>query len=104
MGRYDGRVAIITGAARGIGAGTAKRFVEEGAAVAVFDINEEQAAETAANLGGKAIGVGVNVTDAASVEAGVGRVLEELGGLHVLINNAGITRDNLLFKLRSEER
>jgi 3-oxoacyl-[acyl-carrier protein] reductase len=104
MGRFDGRVAIITGAARGIGAGTAKRFADEGAAVAIFDINEEQAAETAAGLGGaKAIGVGVNVTDAASVEAGVARVLAELGGLHVLINNAGITRDNLLFKLTEDD-
>jgi 3-oxoacyl-[acyl-carrier protein] reductase len=104
MGRFDGRVAIITGAARGIGAGTAKRFADEGAAVAIFDINEEQAAETAAGLSGaKAIGVGVNVTDAASVEAGVARVLEELGGLHVLVNNAGITRDNLLFKLTEDD-
>jgi 3-oxoacyl-[acyl-carrier protein] reductase len=103
MGRFDGRVAIITGAARGIGAGTAKRFAEEGAAVAIFDINEEQAAETAAGLGGRAIGVGVNVADAASVDAGVARVLEELGGLHILVNNAGITRDNLLFKLTEED-
>ncbi|HEX2893258.1 MAG TPA: glucose 1-dehydrogenase [Marmoricola sp.] len=104
MGRFDGRVAIITGAARGIGAGTAKRFAEEGAAVAVLDINEEQAQETAAGLGAdKAIGVACNVADAASVEAAVGRVVEELGGLHVLVNNAGITRDNLLFKLTEED-
>jgi 3-oxoacyl-[acyl-carrier protein] reductase len=105
MGRYDGRVAIITGAARGIGAGTAKRFADEGAAVAIFDINEEQAAETAAGLGGaaQAIGVGVDVTDAASVEAGVARVISELGGLHVIVNNAGITRDNLLFKLTEDD-
>ena len=104
MGRFDGRVAIITGAARGIGAGTAKRFAEEGAAVAVLDINEEQAQETAAGLGaGAAVGVGCNVADAASVEAAVGRVLEELGGLHILVNNAGITRDNLLFKLTEED-
>jgi 3-oxoacyl-[acyl-carrier protein] reductase len=105
MGRFDGRVAIITGAARGIGAGTAKRFADEGAAVAVLDINEEQAAETAAGLGDarKALGIGCNVTDAASVEAAVGRVLDELGGLHILVNNAGITRDNLLFKLTEED-
>ena len=104
MGRFDGRVAIITGAARGIGAGTAKRFAEEGAAVAVLDINAEQAQETAAGLGaGKAIGIGCNVADSASVEAAVGRVVEELGGLHVLVNNAGITRDNLLFKLTEED-
>ena len=47
MGRYDGRVAIVTGAAQGIGAGIARRFAEEGAAIAIFDINEERAAETA---------------------------------------------------------
>jgi 3-oxoacyl-[acyl-carrier protein] reductase len=104
MGRFDGRIAIITGAARGIGAGTAKRFADEGAAVAVLDINEEQARETAAGLGAeKAVGVGCDVTDAASVEAAVGRVVEELGGLHILVNNAGITRDNLLFKLTEED-
>jgi 3-oxoacyl-[acyl-carrier protein] reductase len=104
MGRFDGRVAIITGAARGIGAGTAKRFADEGASVAVLDINEEQAQETAAGLGAdKAVGIGCNVADGASVEAAVARVLEELGGLHVLVNNAGITRDNLLFKLTEDD-
>ena len=104
MGRFDGRVAIVTGAARGIGAGTAKRFADEGAAVAVLDLDESQAQATAESLGAaQAIGVGCNVSDAGSVEAAVKRVLEELGGLHVLINNAGITRDNLLFKMTEDD-
>jgi 3-oxoacyl-[acyl-carrier protein] reductase len=105
MGRYDGRVALVTGAARGIGAGTAKRFADEGASVAVIDLDEDQAAATASGLGGsaKAIGVGADVTDAASVEAAVARVVDELGGLHVLVNNAGITRDNLLFKMTEDD-
>ncbi len=101
MGRYDGRVAIVTGSARGIGAGIVKRFHEEGASVAVLDLDEDQARSTAEALAGRAqaLGVGCNVTDAASVDAAVARVVEELGGLHILVNNAGITRDNLLFKL-----
>ena len=104
MGRYDERVVIVTGAARGIGAGTAKRFADEGAAVAVLDLDEAQAQATAEGLGAsKAIGIGCNVSDAASVDAAVARVLEELGGLHVLVNNAGITRDNLLFKLTEDD-
>ena len=104
MGRYDGRVAVVTGSARGIGAGTAKRFADEGASVAVLDLDEDQASATAEGLGAsKAVGIGCNVGDAASVEAAVGRVLEELGGLHVLVNNAGITRDNLLFKMTEDD-
>ncbi|MCW2782955.1 MAG: short-chain dehydrogenase/reductase [Marmoricola sp.] len=103
MGRFDGRVAVITGAAQGIGAGTAKRFAEEGAAVAILDLNEEKAQATAAGLDGSAIGIGCNVSDGASVAAAAERVLAELGGWHILVNNAGITRDNLLFKLTEED-
>jgi 3-oxoacyl-[acyl-carrier protein] reductase len=99
MGRFDERVAVITGAARGIGFGTAQRFSEEGAAVAIVDLDETAAAEAAAKLPGKAIGIGADVSDKASVDAAVERVVAELGGIHVLVNNAGVTRDNLLFKM-----
>jgi 3-oxoacyl-[acyl-carrier protein] reductase len=104
MSRYAGRVAVITGAARGIGAGTAKRFADEGASVAVLDLDEETAAATAAGLGAeKAIGVGCDVADAASVDAAVARVVQELGKIDILVNNAGVTRDNLLFKMSEDD-
>ena len=103
MGRFDGRVAIVTGAARGIGFATAQRFAEEGAKVAILDLDEGQAAEAATRLGDGHLGVGCNVGDSASVEAAVTRVVEELGGLHILVNNAGVTRDNLLFKMSDDD-
>lgn len=99
MGRFDGRVAVITGAARGIGFGTAQRFAEEGAAVAIVDLDETAAAEAAGRLAGRAVGIGADVSDQASVDAAIERVVAELGGIHVLVNNAGVTRDNLLFKM-----
>ncbi len=104
MSRFAGRVAVVTGSARGIGAATAKRFADEGARVAVLDLNEEAAAETAAGLGAEqAIGVACDVADAASVEAAVARVVGELGGVSILVNNAGVTRDNLLFKMSEDD-
>jgi 3-oxoacyl-[acyl-carrier protein] reductase len=104
MNRYEGRVVIVTGAARGIGAGTAKRFASEGASVAVLDLDEAAASETASGLGAeRAIGVGCDVSDEGAVEAAVTRVVEELGQVDVLVNNAGITRDNLLFKMTTED-
>jgi 3-oxoacyl-[acyl-carrier protein] reductase len=107
MGRYDGRVAVVTGAARGIGFGCATRFAEEGASVAIVDLDEAAASEAAGRLpvqgDAKAIGVGADVSSTESAEAAVTRVVEELGGIHVLVNNAGITRDNLLFKMTDED-
>jgi 3-oxoacyl-[acyl-carrier protein] reductase len=96
------RVAIVTGAARGIGAATARRLAADGFAVAALDLTKAAAKETVEAVvatGGQAIGVGADVSDAGQVEAAIERVAEELGAPTVLVNNAGITRDNLLFKM-----
>jgi 3-oxoacyl-[acyl-carrier protein] reductase len=100
------RVAIVTGGARGIGAETARRLAADQMAVAVLDLDEAAAAATAATItdaGGDAIGVGADVSDAERVEAAVARVADELGAPTVLVNNAGVTRDNLLFKMSTPD-
>jgi 3-oxoacyl-[acyl-carrier protein] reductase len=96
------RIAIVTGAARGIGAGTARRLASDGMAVAVLDLNEGDGAGTVAEIekaGGRAIAVGADVSNAEQVEAAVAKVAADLGEPTVLINNAGVTRDNLIFKM-----
>jgi 3-oxoacyl-[acyl-carrier protein] reductase len=96
------RVAVVTGAARGIGAATAQRLGRDGFAVGVLDLDEGACEVVAGGIreaGGRAVGVGVDVTEAAQVERGVARVAEELGPPVVLVNNAGIIRDNLLFRM-----
>ncbi len=95
-------VAVVTGAARGIGAATAQRLSADGLAVAVLDLSEDDARATVEAIeaaGGRAIAVGADVADAGQVQAAVDRIAAELGPPTVLVNNAGVTRDNLLFKM-----
>jgi len=96
------RVAIVTGAARGIGAATARRLAEDGFAVAVLDLTEDDARGTAQQIeaaGGRALAVGADVGNAEQVQVAVDRVVAELGPPVVLVNNAGVTRDDLLFRM-----
>jgi 3-oxoacyl-[acyl-carrier protein] reductase len=106
MARFEGRVALVTGAARGIGAATAQRFAQEGARVVVADLDAEGSERTAADLrasGVEALAIGCDVADAAQVQAMVDRAVEHFGQLDILVNNAGITRDNLLFKMSEDD-
>jgi len=100
------RTAIVTGSARGIGAAIARRLSSDGFSVAVLDLEETACASVVDEIeqaGGAAVGVGVDVSDEAAVEVAVAKVAEVLGPPTVLVNNAGITRDNLLFKMTATD-
>ncbi|SES19929.1 SDR family oxidoreductase [Lentzea albida] len=100
------RVAIVTGAARGIGAAVAQRLAADGLAVALLDLDEQGVRDGADKIvagGGRAIGLKVDVADEEQVNAAVAKVAEQLGAPTVLINNAGVLRDNLLFKMSASD-
>ncbi len=100
------KVAFVTGAGSGIGAATARRFAAEGAAVCLADVNEDglrKVVDEIRGAGGRAVPAVCNVAKKADVEAAIGRTLAEFGGLHCVVNNAGITRDRTARKLSEED-
>jgi meso-butanediol dehydrogenase/(S,S)-butanediol dehydrogenase/diacetyl reductase len=106
MGKLDGRSVVITGAARGIGAGLAKRLGAEGAGVTVADLNAEGAEQVAADVrdaGGRAIGVGCDVGDRDSVKGMLDAAVSEFGRLDVLFNNAGISKTQHFLEVTEDD-
>jgi 3-oxoacyl-[acyl-carrier protein] reductase len=106
MGRFDGRVAFVTGGSRGIGKGIVQLFAEEGAKVAFIDLNEEALTETTNELrekGSEVYSKVANVTDSEQVEQAFKEVNDTFGSVDILVNNAGVIRDNLLFKMTDSD-
>ena len=105
MFSLEGQVAIITGGARGIGQGICEIFCKAGATVALWDVLDSgvETAETIAAAGGKIFFQKVNITDAASVDQAVSKIMEDHGKIDILINNAGIIRDRSFMKMTKEE-
>ncbi len=89
----EGKIAIVTGAARGIGAGIATCLAREGARVAILDLDGAEAEKMAASLGAGHIGLACDVAEEAEAKAAIDRIVEQLGGLDILVNNAGGGRD-----------
>ena len=106
MGMLEGKTAIVTGAARGIGAAIATRLANEGADIALCDLQADWLSETAEAVkaaGRKVVCYSVDVSDSEGVNEVVGAVVAEFGGVDVLINNAGITRDGLMMRMSEED-
>ncbi len=104
--RLKDKVAIITGAGRGIGAVTAKRFSEEGAKVVIASLFEHEVEETVNEIkamGNEALGIAVDVTNAIDVEAMIAKTVETYGKVDIIVNNAGITADNTLVRMTEDE-
>jgi 3-oxoacyl-[acyl-carrier protein] reductase len=106
MGQFDGKVAVVTGAARGIGRSIAERLAREGADIVICDLQAEWLAETAGAiqaLGRKALPLAVNVGNGESVTACIAEVIKVFGKVDIMVNNAGITKDGLLVRMSDED-
>ncbi|MED1201674.1 3-oxoacyl-ACP reductase FabG [Heyndrickxia acidicola] len=104
--RFEGRTAFVTGGSRGIGRAIVEQFAEEGAKVAIIDVNEEALSQTAHELREKGYAIytkAANVTVAEEVENAMEEVVSSFGSLDILVNNAGVIRDNLLFKMTDSD-
>ena len=98
-----GKVALVTGAAQGIGLAIARTLAGCGASVVLADVDADRAQEAAKSVTGRALGLAMNVARGDEVAAGIARVMTECGRLDVLVNNAGITRDGLLIRMKEED-
>lgn len=103
MGLIDGRVAVVTGAAQGLGLAIAQRYVAEGARVVLADLDAQAAARAAQETGDDAVGIGCDVTVADDVDAAVRTAVERFGRVDVMVNNAGVTRDRTMRKMSSDD-
>jgi 3-oxoacyl-[acyl-carrier protein] reductase len=106
MGLLDGKIAVVTGAARGIGQSIALRLAEEGADLALSDVKLEWLDETKAKiqaLGRRAEGYAVDVSKGDQVQAGVDAMVKDFGRIDIVVNNAGITRDGLIIRMSEED-
>lgn len=104
--RFEGRTALVTGGSRGIGKRIVEQFAEEGANVAIIDVNEEAIRETEADLKEKGYSVFAkvaSVTDLEQVEQAMEEIVQQFGSLDILVNNAGVIRDNMLFKMTDSD-
>ncbi|MCA0253224.1 MAG: 3-oxoacyl-ACP reductase FabG [Actinobacteria bacterium] len=99
----ENRVALVTGAARGIGQGIAHLLAQRGARVVVADVNAEAAAASAAEAGNDSYGIALDVSDRAAVDQAVAEIVERCGRIDILVNNAGINRDAMLWKMTDEQ-